>query len=112
MLLLSESELGNDGTVALDILLHQVVEEVLSLTNHLEKTATAVVVVGVLLQMLGEVSNSLGENSDLYLGRTGISFVCSVVNDDLLLYFFFPAWCSPHKNIFRTAQQTAGDIHP
>ena len=89
MLLLSESELGNDSTVALDILLHQVVEEVLSLTNHLEKTATAVVVVGVLLQMLGEVSNSLGENSDLYLGRTGISFVCSIVNDDLLLYFFF-----------------------
>ena len=89
MLLLSESELCNDCTIALDILLHQVVEEVLSLTNHFEEAATAVVVVGVLLKMFGEVSNSLGENSDLYFGRTCVALVGSVVNDDLLLYFFF-----------------------
>ena len=112
MLLLSESELCNDCTIALDILLHQVVEEVLSLTNHFEKTATAVVVVGVLLQMFGEVSDSLGENSDLYLRRTGISFVHSVVNDDLLLNFFYQHGVHLIKNIFRTAQHTAGDIHP
>ena len=88
MQLLSQTELCNDSTVSFDILLHEIVEEILSLTNHFEKTATAVVVVGVLLQMFGKVRNSLGEDSDLDFRRAGVAFVDSVVNDDLLLYFF------------------------
>ena len=42
-LLLSETKLLNDSSVSLDVYLLEVVEEVSSVTYHLEETAAAVV---------------------------------------------------------------------
>lgn len=86
--LLSETELLNNGTVAIDVLLLKIVQKITALTNHLKKAAARVVVVVVELQVLGEVSNSLGENGDLYLGRACVTLVCCVSLDDFGLYFF------------------------
>ena len=84
----SQTELADDGTVTLNIVVLQIVEQVSSVTDHLLKTATAVEVVLVCLQMLGEACDSVGEERDLHLGRTGVAFVGSVLLDDGLLFVF------------------------
>ncbi len=86
--LVSESESCDDRTVALDIDLHQILEEISSATDHLVKSAAAVIVVRVCLEMLGERSDSACENRNLYLGRAGITFAGSILGDYRLLFFF------------------------
>ena len=85
--LLSDTELLDDGTIALDVLLHQVVEKVSSVTNHLEKAAAAVMVVSVALQMLVKAVDSRCENSDLNLRAAGVLFVDFVLLNQSLLFF-------------------------
>jgi hypothetical protein len=86
--LLSDIKLFDNCSVTIDILLHKVVEKVTSVTNHLEKTATRVMVLVVVLEVLVEGVDSVGENRDLYLGRTGIGFVSAVFGDYCLLFVF------------------------
>ena len=85
-LLLSETELLNDSSVSLDVNLLEVVEEVSSVTNHLEETTAAMIVLVVALEMLGEVSYSVGKDSDLNLGRTCVTLVSCVLFDNCLLF--------------------------
>ena len=86
--LLSQIQLSNDRTVALDVNLLQVAQKISSVTDHLLQTSAAVEVLGVSLEVGGQVSDSLGQDRDLYLGRTGVAFVSSVsCNDDLLFFF-------------------------
>ena len=95
-LLLSQTELFNDRTVALDIGLLQVAQKISSVTNHLLQAATAVVVLVVALEVFGQILDSVGQKRDLYLGRTGVAFVCSVSCDDGLLFFFLHCHDSIH----------------
>ena len=83
--LLSESQLLNDFTVSLDILLRKIVEQVLSVTNHTEQTSLRVEVLLVSLQMLGKRVDSVSENSYLYLGRTCVSLIDLISINELLL---------------------------
>lgn len=87
-LLLSQAELLNDCSVTLDILLLQVSEHAAALADHLEQAATGMVVVLVLLQMLGELSDALGQDSDLYFRRTGIGLMHAVCFNNCCLLFF------------------------
>ena len=48
------------------------------MTNHLVKTAAAVMVLLVCLEVLGKSLYSAGEDSDLYFGRTCVVLVCAV----------------------------------
>jgi hypothetical protein len=49
-----------------------------------------VVVLLVNFKVFVEVVDSLGEESDLYFGRTGVAFVgCVLCNDFVLFHFFF-----------------------
>ena len=80
--LLADAELGDDGAVALNVLLREVVEQAAALADHLVHAETAVVVLRVLLQMLGELADALGEDGDLDLRRTGVALVGGVVEND------------------------------
>ena len=73
--LLSEAELFDDCAVTLDVLLLKVSKELTAMADHLEKSATAVVVLVVLLKMLGKVLDSRGEKRDLDLGGSGVVLV-------------------------------------
>ena len=68
--LLADAQLCNDCAVTLDILLCEVVEQTAALTDHLVHAQTAVVVVGMDLQVSGQLADALSEDSDLNLGRT------------------------------------------
>ena len=76
---LADVQLRDNGTITLDIFLGQVVEQAAALTNHLVHAKTAVVIVGVTLQVLGELKDALGKNGDLDFGRTGVVLVGGVL---------------------------------
>ena len=79
---LADVQLRNDGTIALDVLLGQVVEQAAALTDHLVHAKTAVVVIGMTLQVLGELADTLGKNGDLDFRRTGVVLMSSILADD------------------------------
>ena len=85
--LLSETESLDNCSVSLDILLHKIGKELLSVSYHLRKTSLRVEVLGVLLHVLGKLVDSGCKNSDLYLGRTGISLIDLVLFDKSGLCF-------------------------
>mgnify|MGYP000202359935 CR=1 FL=1 len=76
--LLTDAQLGNDSTVTLDVLSHQIVQHLAALTDHLQQATTGVVVLLVDLQVLGQLVDASGQNGDLNLGRTGVSGVSAV----------------------------------
>ena len=84
--LLSDIQLSNDRTVTLDVCLLEVVEKVSSVTYHLKKTAAAVVIFVVNLEVLVERVDSVCENRDLYLGRTCVTLVGGISFNNCLLF--------------------------
>ena len=86
--LFSQIQTGNDLSVSFDVLGLEVVEEVSSLTYHLKKASSGVMILLVYLEVLGKVVDSLSEDSDLYLGRTSIGLVSSVSFDNSSLFVF------------------------
>jgi len=84
--LLSDVQLLDDCTIAVDINLLQITEEVTSVTNHLQKTAAAVVVLHVGLQVLGQAVDAVGQNSDLNLRGTCVTLVDGILGNDCLLF--------------------------
>ena len=102
--LLSETELFDDCAVTVDVLLLEIAEKVSSVTDHLKKTASGVMVVVVSAEMFGKGVDARCKDRDLYFGRTCIAFVCAVLFDDTLLFVFlhhglFP----PFKNKCRNS---------
>ena len=81
--LLADAQLGNDGAVAPDIFFGQIVQQAAALTDHLVHTQTAVLVIGMNLQVGGELTDALGEDSDLDLRRAGVGVMGAVGLDDL-----------------------------
>ena len=56
------------------------------MTDHLKKTTAAVIVLVVALKVFGEVSYSVGKDSDLNLGRTCVTLMSCVLLDDCQLF--------------------------
>ena len=83
--LASQAEAGDDRAVALDVGLLQVVEETTALSHEEQQSPTAVVIVLVLLEVLGEVGDAVAQQRDLDLGGTGVALGQGVLADDLLL---------------------------
>ena len=98
--LLSQAELANDRAVTLDIVLLQVVQQTSSVTDHLLQTAAAVEVLLVGLQVLGQVSDAVGQNSNLYFGRTCVALVSSILRDDVVFEFLLHGFFTFQKNIY------------
>ena len=67
--LLTQAELCNDCTIAVDVLLGEVVEKASALADHHQKAAAGMVVLLVLTQMLGQGVDPGGEDSDLDPGE-------------------------------------------
>ena len=93
--LLSDAATFDNRTIAFDVVLDKIVKELSSLTDHLLHTSAAVVVLGVLLKVLGELADSFGKNCDLYFGRTGVAFVYRIGLNEILLGFLCDHGVSP-----------------
>lgn len=64
----TQAELGDQGTVPLDILILQVVEKAPALADHHEKSSAGVMILFVDLQVLREMVDSLSDERNLDLG--------------------------------------------
>ena len=101
-ILLTDTQLGDDRTVTVDVLLSQIVQHAAALTNHHQQTTAGVVVVLVHAQVIGQLVDAGGQDRDLDLGRTGVAFVSSILQDDLGLLFLLDHWkFSTFQNISR-----------
>ena len=84
-LLATQTQLFNQGLVPRLVLLLQVVEQTAPLAHQQEQAPAGVMVLCVDLEMLGEATDALREESYLDLGRTGIGIAAPVLLNDLLL---------------------------
>jgi hypothetical protein len=75
-----EPELFDESGVALLVLALQVLKMRAAVGHHLEETAAAVLVLGVLLQMRRKLLDALAQKGDLHLGAAGVR----VMNGDFL----------------------------
>src|SRR5262249_9387401 len=91
----TQAELLDEGTVALDVLALQVVEETATATHEAQQTPARVVIFGVLPKVLGEVVDPPGQERDLHLRRSGVRGPTPVLLDDFLLDFLGEAHGSP-----------------
>ena len=82
LVLLTKFEFFDDGAITVDIGLHQVVEQVAAMADHLQQTTAGVVVLLVDLAVFGQLNDSLGENGDLNFGRACVLFGTGVGGDD------------------------------
>jgi hypothetical protein len=77
-----EPELGDDSPVTLDVGALQVVQQPATLADQLEQPAPRIVVVGVRLEVVGEVVDPFAEDGDLDFGRSGVLLIEAVRLDD------------------------------
>ena len=79
------------------------------MTDHLQHAAAAVVVLVVCLEVLGQSIDAMGKDRNLYLGRTGVTLVRSVLSNDGLL-FVLSKHCIFHLSfITASAQRQVGE---
>ncbi len=110
----SDAQLSDDRTIPLDVHLHQVVEQVTALANHLQQATTGVVVLLVGTQMIGQIVDALGQNGDLHLGGAGVAFMHSVFLNNCGLFFFqhgkFHLFCGKAAINYPHSQKKAGEL--
>ena len=74
-ILLTDTQLGDQSTVTVDVLLCQIIQHLAALTNHHQQTTAGVVVMLVYTQVIGQLVDAGGQDSDLDFGRTGVALI-------------------------------------
>src|SRR6266480_3505993 len=94
-----DPELGDEGAVALDVGVPQVVEQSPLLADQEKEAAARVMVFGVRLQVLGELPDSRGGQRDLDFGGSRVLVAALVLRDQLA--FDFVLYCQTQFAIIR-----------
>lgn len=87
-ILLANTELLDDRTVSLNVVLHEVVEQAATLAYQLQQTAPGGVVVLVFAEVLRKVVDAGRENGNLHFGRPGIIWPVAMLFDEFLRLLF------------------------
>src|SRR5205085_2279925 len=85
--LAAQAELADEFVIPFDVSTLEVVEQAPALRDHLEQPPARVVVLLVSLEVLGQLVDTLREQSYLHLRRPRVAFVRLVLVDDAFLYF-------------------------
>jgi hypothetical protein len=85
--LAAQTQLRDQGAVALEVLLLEIGKKASAAADLEEKPTTAMVILFVDLEMLGEMVDRGGQRGDLHIGRTGVVARTSVLGEDLGLLF-------------------------
>jgi hypothetical protein len=73
------------GIVAIDAFPFQIIEKLPALADQLQEPSARMVILFMTFEMLGQISNSFTEKSDLHLGRARVGWVHSETINNLLL---------------------------
>lgn len=84
--LLTEVECLHDCTIACDVLTLEVVEQTATLTYELHERTVGAIVLMVLFHVLSEVVDTISEEGNLALARTGVSGSTAILAENLLLF--------------------------
>ena len=95
--LAADAELLDQRAVARLVLALDVVEERAALGDHLQEATPGMVVLGVGLEVLGQVVDAFGQDCDLDLGRPGVAGLCpcslmSAVLRSAVIDIVLPFW--------------------
>ena len=93
-----DPELADKGAITLDVGVLQVVQQTPLLANQEEKAAARVMVLGVRLQVLGELPDAGGRKRDLNLGGTRVLLTALVLRDQLA--FDFRLFCQTDWKVY------------
>ena len=85
----------NDSTISFNIVLHKISEKITAMTNHLKKTATGMMILVVLFEMLVKVIDPVSKDSYLDLRGSCVAFLDSVFFDNFLFFLF----CKHNKKL-------------
>src|SRR5574343_513020 len=80
--LLAQAQLLDQCSVTLSVLALQVGQQALALVDHLQQTAAAMVVLGVGLEVRGQLVDAGGQQGDLDFRRAGVVGTAGVGGDD------------------------------
>ena len=83
--LLTQTESLNQCTIAIDVLVVEILQELAATTYHHGQRTSGAKVLVVLLQVLGEVLNTIGEQGYLTLDRTRVLGVLAILGENLSL---------------------------
>ena len=86
-MLLADAETLDQFAILTDVFFLEVIQEVPTGANELQKTTTGMMILLVSLEVFGKIGDSCGQKSDLDLGGTGVVFVFAVFGYELLLIF-------------------------
>ena len=84
--LLTNTEFFDDSTVTLDVFTFEVVEHTTTLTNECGQGALGTEVLAIVLEVLGEVVDTEGEERNLALCATGVLGVFAVLSEELSFF--------------------------
>jgi hypothetical protein len=108
--LLPQVQAGKKASITLDVRVSEICEAISSLTYHLEKTSSGVMILLMNLEMLVKLINPVGKNGYLYFRGTGIARMGSILFDDLLFDFLCNHFllllciCTPFPGTGRSAE--------
>ena len=83
----TQTKLCDNRTITLNIRLVEVAEQTTAMADHLQQTATGMMILLVLLEVLRQIVDTCGEDSDLYFRRTRITLVNGILLHDFLFCF-------------------------
>lgn len=83
----TQAQFCTESSVAFDVFAAEIVQHVSALADHLQQAPAGMMVFLVGLQMFGEESDSLGEDSNLYFRRSGVAFMNGILFNDFFLCF-------------------------
>jgi hypothetical protein len=86
-LLFAQPELLNQSAIPVDVLLLEVIQETSPLSHQFDQAPAGVVIFGVDLEVVGQVTDPLAQNGHLNLSGAGIRFMqTKPVNDVPFLF--------------------------
>ena len=85
--LFTNTEFFDDSAVTLDVFCLQIIQHAATFTNKCGQCALRTEVLAVVLEVLGQVVNTEGEQSDLALSGTGVLSVVAVFSEQLSFLF-------------------------
>src|SRR6266446_6493390 len=77
----ADTEPLDDRAIPIGVVVLEIFEEPATLADQHQESATRMVVLRVLLEVLGEPVDPLGQERDLHLGRAGVALVNAVLLD-------------------------------
>ena len=87
-LLLTQAESLDNGTVAINVVDIKILQQLAATTYHHGQRASGDIILMILLQVLCQMLNTIGEQSNLSLRRTCIGGTFTILAENLNLLFF------------------------